>query len=125
VKIVMPAKVVDASALGALIFGEPQADEIAARLKGGRLFAPALLIYEMGSICLKKIRQSPTQAAKFTAALGLMPAMGIDIMDVDPVDVVNLAESARLTFYDASYLSLAHNLDAELITLDKQLLAAR
>jgi predicted nucleic acid-binding protein len=121
----MPARVVDASALGALLFAEPQADEITARLKGGRLFAPALLIYEMGSICVKKIRHSPMQAGKFTAALSLLPAMGIEIMDVDPVDVLSLAGSARLTFYDASYLSLARSMDAELITLDKKLLAAR
>jgi len=36
-------KVVDASALAALLFGEPEADTIAAQLDGAQMAAPALL----------------------------------------------------------------------------------
>ncbi len=39
----MPVRVVDASALGALLFGEPKAEEIAERLSGATLTAPAIL----------------------------------------------------------------------------------
>lgn len=40
----MPVRVVDASALGALVFGEPQAKEITGLLKGALLIAPTLLL---------------------------------------------------------------------------------
>lgn len=38
----MPAKVVDASVLGALIFGEARAEEAVSLLKGGEALWPAL-----------------------------------------------------------------------------------
>jgi hypothetical protein len=46
----MPVRVVDASALGTVVFGEPQAEEIAGLLKGALLFGPTLLPFEMASI---------------------------------------------------------------------------
>lgn len=39
--------VVDVSALGALVFGEPEADKTAAQLSDGLLAAPALLPFEL------------------------------------------------------------------------------
>jgi len=53
----MPVKVVDASALGAVAFGEPEAEAVAALLSGSLLVAPLLLWFEFSSICLKKIRK--------------------------------------------------------------------
>ena len=50
----MPVLIVEASALGALIFGEPQAGEISERLSEGIMVAPALIWFELASICLKK-----------------------------------------------------------------------
>jgi len=39
----MPVKFVDASAVAALLFGEPEADSVAQRLVDARLVAPHLL----------------------------------------------------------------------------------
>lgn len=39
----MPVKVVDASALGAVAFGEPEAEALAAMLSGSLLVAPLLM----------------------------------------------------------------------------------
>jgi hypothetical protein len=50
----MPVRVVDASALGALLFGESQAEGVAERLDDTELMAPALLWFEITSICLEK-----------------------------------------------------------------------
>jgi hypothetical protein len=44
----MPVKVVDASVLAALAFGEPRADEAASLLSGADLYAPDLLPYSAG-----------------------------------------------------------------------------
>lgn len=55
----MNVKVVDASALGALLFGEPHADAMAVRLANGTLAGPELLPFEVTNIALKKIRRHP------------------------------------------------------------------
>jgi predicted nucleic acid-binding protein len=61
----MPADtvVVDASALAALLFGEPEGPAVARRMEGRPLLAPTLLRYEMASVCVKKIGEEPEQAA--------------------------------------------------------------
>jgi predicted nucleic acid-binding protein len=118
---VTAVKVVDASALGALLFGEPAADIVAARLRGGRLVAPALLGYELTSICLKKIRGNPKELVHFLTALAAWDQMGIEIVAVDHLAILPLAEDCGLTSYDASYLWLAQLLRGELVTLDRPL----
>ncbi len=52
----MPVRVVDASALGALIYGEPKAEEIARALTDSTIVAPALLWFELASVTLKNLR---------------------------------------------------------------------
>jgi uncharacterized protein with PIN domain len=49
---VTDVKVVDASALAALLFGEPEADLVAGQLDGARLVAPSLLAFELANVCL-------------------------------------------------------------------------
>ena len=50
----MAISVVDASALSAVIFGEPTAAEVVEQLRGSTLAAPSLLVYELGNTCWKK-----------------------------------------------------------------------
>jgi len=121
----MSAKVVDASALAALLFGEPDAEAIAARLEKARLFAPTLLPFEIASVCLKKIKRHPSAREGFISAFSLIERMAIEYVDVVQMEVVALAERKDLTAYDASYLWLADRLGAELVTLDKCLGAMR
>ena len=46
-------------------------------------------------------------------------SLGVEVRDVDFLEVVNTAKEERLTAYDASYLWLARESDAaELVTLD-------
>ena len=73
----MLVKVVDASAVGALLFGEPQARQVAARLQAGRLVAPALLSFEVASICVKKLKNYPTQHDTLLKALRLFGRLAI------------------------------------------------
>lgn len=120
----MPAEVVDASALAAVLFGEPAAETVIDRLEAGRLAAPALLDFELASICLKKMRLRPDRSGDFQEGLMLRRYMSIEIMPVDPDGIVSLAQSTGLSAYDASYLWLARHLGAGLITLDRRLAAA-
>lgn len=116
-----PAKVVDASALAALLFGEPQAEQIAERLGQSTLIAPTLLAFEIASVCLQKLRRYPSRRDAVLAAHTFGQQMGIKAVAVNLDEVLSLAEETTLTVYDASYLWLAQTLDAELVTLDAAL----
>lgn len=118
--------VVDASALAALVFLEPNASLARDRLVNRQLVAPRLLAYELMSAASKKLRKHPDQAALIRG--GVSKALGDDFTifwsDVEPLEVLDLAVETRLTVYDASYLWLARHLGAELVTFDAALEAA-
>jgi predicted nucleic acid-binding protein len=114
-------KVVDASALGAVLFAEPNGQAVAAQLSGGRLVAPTLLGYEIANVCVSKIRANPGQRSGFLTAFANWSEMGIEFLDVNHASVLQVAEQFGLTSYDASYLWLAQRLGAELVTLDRRL----
>lgn len=120
----MPAKVVDASALAALLFGEPEAEAIAERLGDARLVAPSLLGFELANVCLVKSRRHPEQQAALAAGFRLRERLAMQELAVDHDAVLALAAVTGLTAYDASYLWLSRELGAELVTLDRQLARA-
>jgi predicted nucleic acid-binding protein len=120
----MAVKVVDASALAALLYDEPEAGAVADRLENGNLVAPPLLTSEIASVCLKKLRSNPQQREALLAAFALYARMPIEIVEVDHADAVQLAEAFGLSSYDAAYLWLATTLAAELVTLDRRLQTA-
>lgn len=113
-------KVIDASALAALAFDEPEGDEITERIRNCELVAPSLLSFEMANVCWVKIRRGPNEREALLAAYS-MPGVAVQTLDVDHQAVVNLALQTGLTPYDASYLWLARDLAIELITLDRRL----
>jgi len=117
----MLVKVVDASAIGALLFGEPEGPNIANRLSGSRLAAPGLLFFEVASVCLKKLKRYPERRQSILKAFEMLRRLTIETVEVDHAEVVLLAERNGLTAYDASYLWLARRLEAELVTLDQRL----
>jgi predicted nucleic acid-binding protein len=120
----MPVKVVDASAIAALLFGEPEAESVANRLGEARLFAPALLGFELANVCLIKSRRHPEQRPALATAFQLRDRLAIEHVAVDHDSAFELAVATGLTAYDASYLWLAQQLGAELVTLDRQLVTA-
>lgn len=117
----MSVKVVDTSALAALLFGEPEAEVVAQRLGDARLVAPALLCFELANVCLIKSRRHPDQSPALAAAFRLRNRLAVEEVVVDYDATLELAATTGLTAYDASYLWLARQLGAELVTLDKQL----
>ena len=117
----MDVKVVDASALGAIIFKEPEREKIARRLEGARLVAPALLGFEIVNACVTKLRRHPELRAGILQAFLLQGGLMIDREEIDHASVLTMAEQFRLTGYDASYLWLAQRLGGELVTLDRPL----
>ena len=111
-------KVVDASAVAAILFNEPEGDQVARELEGHALVAPTLLDYELANICWKKCRRDPTRQDTYLTACGLRGDLAIETAPVDQAAVLALALETGLTVYDASYVWLSRALSADLITLD-------
>ncbi len=103
----MAVKVVDASAVAALLFSEPEAEVVASALDGAELVAPTLLSFELTNVCLTKCRRHPDLRDTLPAAFQLRGRLGIAETAVDHGDVLELALKSGLTAYDASYLVLA------------------
>ncbi|HUP24985.1 MAG TPA: type II toxin-antitoxin system VapC family toxin [Thermoanaerobaculia bacterium] len=112
------ARVVDASALGAVFFDEPEADQVVDRLKEVILVAPAMIRFELANICWKKIRREPERRDALLAAHALAEQVAIHEVEVRFGEVLDLAVEKGITAYDASYLWLARLLDLDLVTLD-------
>ena len=74
--------VVDASALAAVLFGESRGREVEERLRGAVMMAPALLPYELGNVCLKKITQDPDRRPQLREALSYYSRM--EIQEIEP-----------------------------------------
>ena len=113
--------VVDACAIAAVLFGEPDAEDIVAGIDGAPLAAPGLLWYELASVCLKKISVHPRAAKKLLEAFSLLDSLNITAVSINHYETVQLAHKYRLTVYDASYLWLARYLRVPVVTPDKRL----
>lgn len=122
----MTRVVVDASALAAIVFGEPDGPTMARTLDGAEVHAPSLLKFELANTAWKKVRQTTSNAPAIIRALDLALSGRFEIAwhDVDCADVVLMASATGLTGYDAVYLWLAASLGANLITLDRRLATA-
>lgn len=115
----MPVKVIDASAIAAVIFSEPEADWVVGRIESYSLSAPQLLPFEIANVCLKKLRQHPKNREAILSAYALFSKIEIEEIPLPLGEVLLLAEENALTVYDAAYLHLAKTLNVELVTLDK------
>jgi predicted nucleic acid-binding protein len=119
----MPVKVVDASVIAAIVFGEPDAERAATLIGNAELVAPPLLRFEVTNTAWKKIKRHVKQADLIRAGLRLALELDIDYVDVDHEAVLDLAVEKGMTAYDASYLWLSRTLKAPLVTLDERLSA--
>ncbi len=117
----MVAKVVDASLLCAVLFGEPREEEAAQRLEGATLYAPSLLPYELSSVARKKMQLYPHLREELAQALETGLGLDIEIVEVDHSEALSLALHTGLTTYDASYLYLSRAQRIPLETFDEQL----
>lgn len=117
----MPVKVIDASALAALVFGEPEAVQVALSIGNDALVVPPILWLEMANVCWKKMRRFPDQRDTVLASHSRLGTLPLREVTVPLNDVLLLAEREGLTVYDGCYLWLAQELQTELVTLDKRL----
>ena len=117
----MPARVVDASVLAALIFDEEEAGDALALIDGHELYAPPLLSYELTSVARKKSRCYPEQRERIALALEIGLRLRFTWVDVDHAAVLKEALDTGLSTYDAAYLHVARAMALPLVTFDKHL----
>lgn len=117
----MPAIVIDASALIAVVFGEPEGEAIREQCRGATLIAPQLLDYEIANICLVKQRRHPDIADQLARQFAAFQRLELQRLPVHIGEVHSLAAETGLTAYDAAYLWLALQQHCPLVTLDKAL----
>ncbi len=115
-------RIVDASAVGAVLFVERDADWVNEQTVGMDLVAPGLLSFEIGNICWKRMQRAESD---FDSLMVIWMAWNtsspVRFIQPDPVQTLRLAHETGLTFYDASYVRLAQEHAAELISLDAKL----
>lgn len=103
----------------------PIADLAASRIRSEDALAPGLLWFELRNILVAGERRKRIAEHDTHRFLRTFDQMRI-IIDRFPREdaVLGLARSHRLSFYDASYLELAHRERLPLATLDKNLARA-
>jgi predicted nucleic acid-binding protein len=115
--------VVDASAIAAVLFDEPEALPVRASVRG-RLIAPGLVRYELASVCLSKGLRYPERIDDIERRHALVDKLELALFEPDWAKLPRLAQRWALSVYDASYLQLALARRAPLVTLDARLAAA-
>lgn len=119
--------VVDASVAVDLAIGERPETPNAVRAwiaEGRMLLAPAAAWTEIGNAILRRL---DGDAIRATRRMEQVEATGLETADRGPAGVRSamiLAERHRLSVYDASYLWLAIDVDAQLATHDRDLARA-
>ena len=116
--------VVDASAVAAILFGEPEGPTLAAHLQDETLLAPGLLDFELMNVAVKKAARRPEARAQIMLTLQAISSLPISRIAVPAAGVFTLARETGLTAFDACHLWLARSRDAELVTLDRTLARA-
>ncbi len=121
-----PPVVVDASfAVEALLEGGPSLDRWVEWIRDGRIrLVPAHFWSELANALLLGRKFEPGRAA---LTVGAAARAGLETADrglAGVGDALDLAGRHRLTVYDALYLQLAADVDAELATLDRDLARA-
>ncbi len=119
----MSVTVVDASAIAAVLFDEPEAAPVIASVTGA-LIAPGLLRYELASICATKLAREPQRAKLILSRYELSARLAVDYVEPDWESLPLLARQWEISAYDAAYLQLALAHKAPLVTLDSRLAKA-
>ncbi len=119
----MRATVVDASALAAVLFDEPEAAPVLASVRGV-LIAPSLIRYELASVCVTRMIRHPERMEQIENRYRLLGSLALELVEPDWDRLPALARRWQLSAYDAAYLEIALARNAPLVTLDARLAAA-
>lgn len=93
------------------LFGEEKA----------KFMAPTLLKYEFANALKSNFLRKRIGKVKAVKILMKLLALDIEYVNIDFKNALNIAIKEKISFYDASYVSLAKELKLQLLSLDKKL----
>jgi len=119
--------VIDASTILSFIFpDEPTPKNVLLTIRKATkgkaiLLAPTLLSYEVGNAIKSAVKQKRITELTATSLIEVFQQIKIIYFDPNIIGTISLSLKHNLSFYDASYLCLAEEQNAKLLTLDKKL----
>lgn len=121
----MQVQVVDATAVAALLFADPLAEQVVEQLDEAVIVAPTILESDLCILCLEKVSAKEESAEHYLEALKLLQDLKLEYIQQDIADVVRFAAERNLTINQAYYLRLVSILDAGLVSLSQNLMHDR
>jgi len=113
--------VIDASAILAVIIGEPERDRIVERTKGHNLVGPGSIPWEIGNVFSSMFKQHRIDIEQAHQGLSIFQSIAIRYLEVDLKNALSIAHSENMYAYDAYFLDCATRYAAPLLTLDRPL----
>lgn len=94
------------------------ADKILQEVKSGQaeIIVPELIKYEIGNVLLKGKQLTPSQAYVSLGTAYSLPVTFVSESEEQAKETYALAHDLNITYYDASFMSLAQQYGATLIT---------
>jgi predicted nucleic acid-binding protein len=113
--------VIDASAILAVIVGEPERDRVVDLTTGHRLVGPGSIPWEIGNAFSSMLKQHRLDIEEARRGLGIFQSIPIRYLAVDMENAVAIAHANDMYAYDAYFLDCAGRHAAPLLTLDRPL----
>lgn len=110
--------VVDTSVIIAVIANEPEKDALVAQTQGADLSAPHSLHWEIGNAFSAMLKRKRITLEQAKAAIGVYQQIPLDLVEVDLIQALELANQLHIYAYDAYIIACALNQNCSLLTLD-------
>ena len=109
----------DTNILLAVIFNEPEKDNIIQLTSGNEAIAPEILPYEVGNALSAMIKRNQITQQEALNAQKSINTIPVRLISIDISQALKLAIDFNIYAYDAYFLQCAINQSCPLLTLDK------
>lgn len=113
--------VIDASAILAVLVGEPERNRVVELTAGHNLVGPGSIPWEIGNAFSAMLKQKRIELAQAKRGLAIFQTIPIRYLPVDMANAIALAHANSLYAYDAYFLDCAVRHAVPLLTLDRPL----
>lgn len=113
--------VVDTSVIIAVIANEPKKPLLIAQTRGAELFAPHSLHWEIGNAFSAMLKRQRLTLEQAKAAVEIYRQISLNLVEIDLVQALDLADRLKIYAYDAYMIACAVNQSCPLLTLDNGL----
>jgi predicted nucleic acid-binding protein len=113
--------IIDASALIAVIVGEPERNRIIEITTGNTLIGPGSIPWEIGNAFSAMFKQDRLSLKEAQKGLAIFQSIPLRYVEADFYNVLKLSKNIKMYAYDAYFLDCAIRRKAPLLTLDRNL----